>query len=96
MRDRFLVAYDITDKDRLRQVHMVLMGFGDPLQYSVFDCRLSEKEVVLLITALSEIISPADDKVLLARLGPEGGRSSLGLKFLGRRDTAPERKPLVI
>jgi CRISPR-associated protein Cas2 len=96
MRARFLVAYDIADKDRLRKTHGVLMGFGDPLQYSVFDCRLSEKEVVLLIAALSEVISPTDDKVLLARLGPEGGRSSLGLKFLGRSDADPERKPLVL
>jgi len=48
MRNLHLVAYDIADPKRLYQVHKRMRGFGDPLQYSVFVCLLSPKELALL------------------------------------------------
>ena len=47
MRNRHIVAYDVSDPARLRRVHRKMNGFGDPLQYSVFACDLSAKERVL-------------------------------------------------
>ena len=95
MRSRYLVAYDIADKSRLRRTHDVMLGFGDQLQYSVFDCMLSDKEVVLLVAALTEVVSASQDRVVFARLGPEG-RSSSKLRFLGIHPTGSERGPLIV
>jgi CRISPR-associated protein Cas2 len=95
MRSRFIVAYDISDTHRLRKTHRVLLGFGDPLQYSVFDCRLSDKEVTLLVMALSEVINVKEDSVLLVKLGRES-QTSVRIRFLGKRIENEERKPLVI
>jgi CRISPR-associated protein Cas2 len=33
-----LVCYDICEPKRLRRVHKVMKGFGEPWQYSVFFC----------------------------------------------------------
>ena len=38
MRNRHIVAYDVSDPARLRRVHRKMNGFGDALQYSVFAC----------------------------------------------------------
>ena len=88
--------YDVADRVRLRRAHDVMLGFGDPLQYSVFDCRLSEKELVLLVEALTEVISATQDRVLLAKMGPDSPKVSSRLKFLGVHGSDPVRKPLVL
>ncbi|MFO0762685.1 MAG: CRISPR-associated endonuclease Cas2, partial [Byssovorax sp.] len=36
MRHTYVVAYDVCDPKRLRQVHKTMRGFGDALQLSVF------------------------------------------------------------
>ena len=43
MRRRFIVCYDISDPKRLRKMFRKI-GFGDPLQKSMFTCDLSIKE----------------------------------------------------
>ena len=40
----YLVCYDIRDPRRLRRVHRCMREWGTPLQYSVFHCRLSERQ----------------------------------------------------
>jgi CRISPR-associated protein Cas2 len=39
MRMSYLVCYDIADEGRLRKVFKVV-GYGDHLQFSVFECQL--------------------------------------------------------
>lgn len=41
MRASYLVCYDICDDKRLRKVFRTMRGFGDHLQYSVFECQLT-------------------------------------------------------
>ena len=43
MRDEhlYIVAYDIADPKRWRRVFRLMEGFGEWLQLSVFQCRLS-------------------------------------------------------
>ena len=45
-RRRYVVAYDIREPKRLRQVHSAMKAFGYPLQYSVFVCDLDGMERV--------------------------------------------------
>src|SRR6266699_2209759 len=50
----YVIAYDIPDDRRRTKVHQILMGFGKWTQYSLFECFLSRKELVLLRSKLAE------------------------------------------
>ena len=54
MRQVFIVAYDVSDPKRLYRVHKRLLGFGEPQQYSIFLCLLSQKEFVLMMDVIEE------------------------------------------
>jgi len=84
MRNCYIVCYDICDPRRLRRVHDKMLGFGDPLQYSVFECNLSRRQKVLMIAALTELINHREDRVMIVDIGPTEGRSQHTVEFLGR------------
>lgn len=84
MRNCYIVAYDIADAKRLRRVHRTMQGYGDPLQYSVFRCELSAAERVLLLEALTRLISHREDQIMLLDLGPAAGRATHCVETLGR------------
>ena len=72
MRRRYLVCYDIRDSKRLRATHKVMVGHGDPLQYSVFLCDLSGMERTQLTSRLKKVVNEAVDSVAIFDLGPTG------------------------
>jgi|SRR5579884_2439000 len=59
----YVVAYDIPDDRRRTKVHQILMGFGKWTQYSLFECFLSRKDMVLLQSKLLEHLIAAEDSV---------------------------------
>ena len=96
MRNRYLVTYDVSDDKRLRQMHRTLLGFGDPLQYSVFSCDLSSVERILLLEAIGKVMNQNDDRVMIADLGPSQGRARRSLEWLGRATRIEERRCVVV
>jgi len=92
----YLVAYDVSDAERLRRVHRTMRGFGERLQYSVFVCLLTSKEKALLVTALREGLDVNNDRALIVDLGPRGRTSQRTMTFLGKRTELPERRAVVI
>ncbi len=96
MRHRYLVAYDVSDPKRLRRTYRKMLGFGDPLQYSVFHCNLSDVEKLKLVEALSAIIHHGEDRVLIVDVGPTDGRAKLAYEFLGRREPEPAQESAII
>ncbi len=92
----YLVTYDIADAKRLRRVHKTMKGFGDPLQYSVFRCELSEANCVRLKETLTRTIQHDEDQVLIFRLGPLDGTYTVEVEALGRRYDAAEHDALVL
>ena len=94
MRHQYIVAYDISDDKRLREVHRTMQGYGDKLQYSVFICELSRKERVLLGTALEELIDHAEDCIMIVDMG--SGDQGKRFKFLGRQIELPARQAVVV
>ena len=46
MRTSYLVCYDISDDKRLRKVFKLMRGFGDHLQFSVFECQFTASDLV--------------------------------------------------
>ena len=96
MRNRYIVAYDVSDAGRLRRTFKKMNGFGEPLQYSVFACDLSRKELVLLEEALAEIINFKEDRVLIIDTGPIEGRGANRLKTMGRQIKPKPRQATIV
>ena len=58
-----LVVYDISNDRRRTRLHDVLLDFGTPVQYSVFECLLDEEEVARMKRAVMRVIRPRVDRV---------------------------------
>jgi CRISPR-associated protein Cas2 len=59
----YVIAYDISDDKRRTKIHKVLLGFGKWTQYSLFECFLSRKELILLQAKLAEHLVAREDSV---------------------------------
>lgn len=84
MRKTYLVCYDIANDRRLQRVHRTMRGFGDHLQYSIFECQLNQAELVRCRHALGQIIDHKKDQVLFVDLGPSEGRGDRVITALGK------------
>lgn len=83
MRITYLVCYDIADPKRLRQVFKTCKNYGDHLQFSVFECDLSEVEKARFESELKDIILHTEDQVIFVRLGPSEGRGERVISAIG-------------
>ena len=59
----YVIAYDIPDDKRRTKIHKVLLGFGKWTQYSLFECFLSRKDLILLRAKLAEHLVARGDSV---------------------------------
>jgi CRISPR-associated protein Cas2 len=89
-RTRYLLAYDIRQPRRLRRIHKVAKGYGDPLQYSVFVCDLTRVELLNLKGELLLEMNVREDSVSIFDLGPPNGRGLRCIEFLGTRRPLPD------
>lgn len=64
-----LICYDIRDPSRWRKVYRIVRGAGTHVQYSVFRCRLDERELEKLRWELSRVMAP-EDALLVVDLCP--------------------------
>jgi CRISPR-associated protein Cas2 len=58
-----LVCYDIRDERRLQRVHRCMCGWGMPLQYSVFYCRLAPRSRRRMENRLRELMDERADDI---------------------------------
>lgn len=65
----YLVTYDISDDKRWRAVYGLMNGYGEWLQLSVFQCRLTRKRHAEMIATLDQLIHHDQDHVLILDLG---------------------------
>jgi len=63
----YLICYDIRDPKRWRKAYQLLLGHGERLQYSIFRCRLNQREREKLRWKLEKILA-AEDSLLIAGL----------------------------
>lgn len=87
----YVVAYDISAPGRLYKVYKIMRGFGDHMQFSVFRCVLSERQLATLRAKLEQVIVPSEDQVLFVPLGPAHRNKDWGMWSLGRKLVHPER-----
>lgn len=91
----FIVTYDIADQRRWRAIFNLMNGYGDWLQLSVFQCRLSRRRHAEMIATLDEIIHHDEDHILLLDLGPAGSVEPRVVS-LGKDFKPLEREPIII
>lgn len=61
----WLVCYDVRDPKRLYRVAKHLLGYGNRMQYSVFRCWMSSRQMECLKWELTEILEPEDDVLMI-------------------------------
>src|SRR5260370_35809628 len=84
MRTSYLICYDISDEKRLRTVYKTMRNFGDHLQYSVFECQLTEMDLTRGRTELAGIIHHEQDQLLFVNLRPAEARGDRVITALGQ------------
>jgi CRISPR-associated protein Cas2 len=92
-RRRYLVAYDIRDDRRLRNIATCMEGYGERIQYSVFICDLSEQEAVLMRGDV-EARMKSEDSVMIIDLGRAGDSSRF--LFLGHHERLPASSAVIV
>ena len=93
-----LIAYDIADTEtagasRLRRIADVCEQYGQRVQFSIFECRLSNARLARLVGEVEDIIDRDRDSVLVYRF--PGGIEDATLR-LGRRQEHVLGKPWVL
>lgn len=69
MQKQFIVvAYDISDDKRRTRLHNLLEDFGTPVQYSIFECLLTEKQAERMRRRVERVIKETQDAVRYYRL----------------------------
>lgn len=91
----YIVTYDISDSKRWRRVFKTMQGFGEWLQLSVFQCRLSGRRRADLETRLRGLIKAGEDHVLVIDIGP-AHNTNVAVMSLGKTFSAIERQAIVI
>ncbi|VVB64417.1 CRISPR-associated endoribonuclease Cas2 [uncultured archaeon] len=84
------------DQKRLCRVHRAMKGFGDPVHYSVFRCDLTTKGKVEMVAALTELIDPDKDRIMIIDLGPKDGKVDERIEFMGVHQEEMERKFIIV
>lgn len=91
----YIVAYDISDQKRWRRVFRLMNGYGEWLQLSIFQCRLTMQRHAELIALLDGIIHHKDDHLVLLDVGP-AERVVPRVVSLGKTFTPVTREPVIV
>ena len=93
-----LVCYDVNTltpdgRKRLRRVASACKDFGQRVQWSVFECRVSETQLERLRQRLLAIVHPQEDSLRLYFLGSDRARC---VEAHGRDHYVDFTAPLVV
>ena len=91
----YIVAYDISNTKRWRRVFKTMNGYGEWIQLSVFQCRLSRRRRAELETRLRGLVKAGEDHVLIIDVGP-ADRIALAVASIGKTFERIERRATVI
>jgi len=58
-----LITYDIVEDRTRRKVSKILEDYGQRVQYSVFECDITQEELKTIIAKLKRIINPDEDNI---------------------------------
>jgi CRISPR-associated protein Cas2 len=72
-----IVAYDISEPKRLSKVAKTCEEFGIRVQYSIFECHLTEEDFDEFWLRLLDIIDEEDDRLVAYRLDAKSAKRTL-------------------
>ena len=58
-----IVSYDISEDKRRTKIHKILKSYGQWVQYSVFECQLTNTQYAKLRSRLHKLIKPDTDSI---------------------------------
>jgi CRISPR-associated protein Cas2 len=58
-----VVTYDVPEDKRRTKIHKVLKSYGQWMQFSVFECQLTDTEYQRLRNRLTKLIRPDQDSI---------------------------------
>lgn len=89
----FLVVYDISNDRRRTKLHTRLLDFGNPVQYSVFECLLSKDDVGTMKSAVKRIAKGKSDHVRFYEIC---GACQKKIEIIGRSEVSKVAKVIVV
>ena len=93
-RRRYLVAYDIRNDRRLRNIAGCMEGYGTRIQYSVFVCDLSDQERIAMRCDIEALMKMSEDSVMVIDLGHADDSSRF--LFLGHHENLPSSSAVIV
>jgi CRISPR-associated protein Cas2 len=58
-----VISYDISEDKRRTKIHKMLKSYGQWMQYSVFECDVTDSQYAKLRARLSKMIKPEEDSI---------------------------------
>ncbi|MDN5874688.1 MAG: CRISPR-associated endonuclease Cas2 [Sinobacteraceae bacterium] len=91
----YLVSYDIRDPKRWRRIFKLMKGYGEWLQLSVFQCRMSRRRQAEMIELLDGILNRKEDALLIVDVGP-ADQVKPKIISLGEKFQPVAREPIIV
>lgn len=58
-----VISYDIRDDKRRNKIHKTLKNYGTWVQFSIFECSITEQNYLILKNKLNKLIDKDEDSV---------------------------------
>lgn len=91
--NRYVIAYDIPDDARRVKLARLLDGYGDRVQYSVFEALVEENDLPELKERVAGLIDPKTDRVRMYFIC---GACATKIEDIGQQGGKPFDSPDVI
>jgi CRISPR-associated protein Cas2 len=89
----YLITYDIPCDKRRRKISKLLEGYGQRVQYSVFECVLTDRKYQELKERLKRRVKLPEDSV---RFYPLSSHTRSNIEAWGGEEIAQEARSIVI
>ncbi len=63
--ENYIIVYDIMDDRRRYRIFKKLKEFASPVQYSVFEARLNQNDIIKLKYQLEALINKKEDSLII-------------------------------
>ena len=91
----YIVTYDVSDDKRWRRLFKLMHGYGQWLQLSVFQCRLTRMRQVELVRQIETILNRDEDHLLMLDVGPAENVVAR-VQSIGKVFAPVERVPVIV
>ena len=91
----YIVTYDVADEKRWRRLFKLMHGYGEWLQLSVFQCRMTRMRQLELVRQIEAILDREKDHLLMLDIGPAENVQPRVLS-IGKAFAPIERLPVIV